>query len=131
MASAFLPLMLIGLATGPVQFTGSASMYSEYGWVTGDSLVQPRPELRFSINPSLSLFGLPIGLNMLVSTQENPLRQQLDKFKLFLNPTKWLESQVNLSGLALSFKTLELGSCNPSWTPYTLSGAPVRRAGFT
>jgi hypothetical protein len=62
---------------------------------------------------------------MLLSTQENPLRQQLDKFKLFLQPKKWLESQTNLSGFALSFKSLELGSCNPSWTPYTLSGAPV------
>ncbi|MCX6841990.1 MAG: hypothetical protein NTX53_06915 [candidate division WOR-3 bacterium] len=109
----------------PVQFSGTASMYSEYGWVTGDSLVQPRPELRFNVNPSLSLFGFPIGLDMLMSTQENPLRQQLDKFKLFLNPKKWLESQANLSGLALSLKGLELGSCNPSWTPYTLSGAPV------
>jgi hypothetical protein len=106
-----------------VQFSGTASVYSEYGWVTG--LVEPRPELRFNVNPSLTLFGLPIGFDMLLSTQENPLRQQLDKFKLFLNPKKWLESQANLSGFALSFKSLELGSCNPSWTPYTLSGAPV------
>jgi hypothetical protein len=108
-----------------LQFSGTASISGEYGWVTGDSLVEPRPELRFNVNPSLSLFGFPIGLDMLLSTQENPLRQQLDKFKLFLNPKKWLESQANLSGLALSFKGLELGSCNPSWTPYTLSGAPV------
>ena len=121
-------LFLVGLASaGPVSFTGTAGMYAEYGWVAGpgESLVAPRPELRFNVNPSLSVFGFPIGLNMLLSTQENPLRQQLDKFKLFLNPRKWLESQMNLSGFALSFKTLELGSCNPSWTQYTLSGAPV------
>jgi len=122
-ATALLVVVIAG--AGPLQFSGTASVYSEYGWVTGDSLVRPRPELRFNVNPSLSLFGLPIGLDMLLSTQENPLRQQLDKFKLFLNPTKWLESQTNLSGLALSLKGIELGSCNPSWTPYTLSGAPV------
>ncbi len=125
MLALFVPLLVVALGAGPVQFSGTASMYSEYGWVTGDSLVEPRPELRFNVNPSLSLFGFPIGLDMLLSTQENPLRQQLDKFKLFLNPKKWLESQTNLSGFALSFKSLELGSCNPSWTPYTLSGAPV------
>jgi hypothetical protein len=119
-------LALAGVASaGPVQFSGSAIVHSEYGWLTGDSLAEPRPELRFNVNPSLSLFGFPVGLDLLLSTQENPLRQQLDKFKLFLNPTKWLESQANLSGLALSFKSLELGSCNPSWTPYTLAGAPV------
>ena len=125
MLASLTPLLLFALSAGPLQFSGSASMYSEYGWVNGDTLVEPRPELRFNINPSLSLFGFPIGMNMLVSTQENPLKQQLDKFKLFLNPRRWLESQTNLSGLALSFKTLELGSCNPSWTPYTLAGAPV------
>jgi len=119
------PLLAVSLGAGPVQFSGSASMYSEYGRVTGDSLVKPTPELRFNINPTLSLFGVPLGLNMLLSTQENPLRQQLDKFKLFLNPRKWLEAQTNLSGFAWSLKGLELGSCNPSWTPYTLSGTPV------
>jgi hypothetical protein len=110
---------------GPLSFTGTASIYSEYGFSSNDSLMAPGKELRFNINPSLSLWNFPIGLNMLVSAQENPLRQQLDKFKLFLNPRKWLESQANLSGFALSFKSLELGSCNPSWTSYTLSGAPV------
>ncbi|MBN2464590.1 hypothetical protein JXD38_03070, partial [candidate division WOR-3 bacterium] len=119
-------LLLAGLAAaGPVSFSGSTSLYGEYGQVSGDPLVEPRPELRLSINPSLSLWNFPIGLNILVSTQENSVRQQLDKFKMFLNPQQWLESQVNPSGLALSLKGLELGSCNPSWTPYTLSGAPV------
>jgi hypothetical protein len=125
MSALTLPLVLVSLSAGPLQFSGTASVYSEYGWVWGDSLVEPRPELRFNVNPSLSLWGFPIGLNMLVSTQENPLRQQLDKFRLFLDPKKWLESQTNLSGLALSFKGLELGSCNPSWTPLTLARAPV------
>jgi hypothetical protein len=125
MLALYVPLLVVSLGAGPVQFSGTAGMYSEYGWVTGDSLVEPRPELRFNVNPSLSLFGFPLGLDLLLSTQENPLRQQLDKFKLFLNPRKWLESEANLSGFALSLKGLELGSCNPSWTPYTLSGAPV------
>ncbi|MBM3322978.1 hypothetical protein FJY69_05830, partial [candidate division WOR-3 bacterium] len=122
---AALLLFITGVSAGPVSFAGSAVVYGEYGWVSGDGLVEPRPELRFVVNPSLSLWGFPIGMNVLLSTQENPLRQQLDKFKLFLNPKKRLESQVDAPGFAMSFKTLELGSCNPSWTPYTLAGAPV------
>jgi hypothetical protein len=110
---------------GPVSFTGSAGVYSEYDWVSGDALVKPRPELRLVINPSLSLWNFPIGMNILLSTQENPVRQQLDKFKLFFNPKQWLESQADMTGFAWSFKSLELGSCNPSWTSYTLSGTPV------
>ncbi len=36
--------ILFALAAGPVQFSGTASMYSEYGRVTGtgDPLVEPR-----------------------------------------------------------------------------------------
>ena len=127
--AAVLSFLVACVAAGPVSFSGSTSIYGEYGSVTGsgggETLVSPRPELRLSINPSLSLWNFPIGLDILVSTQENSVRQQLDKFKLFLNPQQWLESQVNPSGLALSLKGLELGSCNPSWTSYTLSGASV------
>ncbi|MFO7675383.1 MAG: hypothetical protein R6X12_03595 [bacterium] len=119
-------LVLTGLApAGPVSFSGSARVSGEYGWVNGDSLVEPRPELRLSVNPTLSLWSVPVGMNILVSTDENNLRQQLNRFRLFLSPKEWLESQAGLSGLALSIRNIELGSCSPSWTPHTLAGAPV------
>jgi hypothetical protein len=110
---------------GPVRFSGSTRLYGEYGWVAGDKLVKPRPELRLDVRPSVSFWGIPLGLDIMLSTQESSVRQQLDRFRLFLNPREWLESRTDLSGLALSFKGLELGSCSPSWTEYTLSGAPV------
>ena len=36
---AALLLFITGVGAGPVSFTGSASVYSEYGWVAGDRLV--------------------------------------------------------------------------------------------
>jgi hypothetical protein len=50
---AFAALMVLSLTlavAGPVQFSGTAGMHGEYGWVTDDSLVRPRPELRFNVN---------------------------------------------------------------------------------
>jgi len=119
-------LLLAGLASaGPVGFSGSASIYGEYGSVTGDSLVEPRPELGFTLNPSVSFWGFPLSLDMNMSTMESGLRQQLNKYRFFLHPQQWAEGLMSSSGLALSIKGIELGSCNPSWSPYTLSGAPV------
>jgi len=117
--------MMIALTAGPLQFSGTASVYGEYGWVTGDSLVSPRPELRYTMNPSLSLWGLPLKLDMLLSTQESNLRQQLDKYRLFLHPSELLSGMANPPSLALAIKGVDIGSCNPSWTPYTLSGASL------
>jgi hypothetical protein len=60
-----------------------------------------------------------------VSTQESGIRQQLNKYRFFLHPQQWAEGLMSSSAFALSIKGIELGSCNPSWSPYTLSGAPV------
>jgi len=121
-------LFLAGLAVaGPVQFSGSASIYGEYGWVTGtgDTLVEPRPELRFSLSPSVSFWGFPLSLDVDLSTMESGLRQQLNKYRFFLHPSEWAEGMTSLSGFGLAIKGIELGSCNPSWSPYTLFGVPV------
>jgi len=122
-----LPLLLGVLYAGPVQFSGLASISGEYGWVTGsgDTLVEPRPELRFSLSPSLSFWGFPLSLDMDLSTMESGLRQQLNKYRFFLHPAQWAEGVMSSPGFALAIKGIELGSCNPSWSPYTLSGAPV------
>jgi hypothetical protein len=113
------------LSAGPVGFSGNASVYGEYGWVTGDSLVEPRPELRLNLSPSLAFWGCPLSLDILLSTQENNLRQQLDKYRFFLHPSEWLSTAANPPSFALAIKGIELGSCNPSWSQYTLSGAPL------
>ncbi len=123
-------LVLIALSAGPVRFSGSASVSGEYGWVSGDPLVEPRPELRFSLDPTISFWGFPLSLGMNLSTMESNLRQQLNKYRFFLHPSEWVEGITSLPGFVLSIKSLELGSCHPSWTAYTLSGAPVLGGAF-
>lgn len=129
---AVLLVFLAAVAQGvsPVRFSGSAGVYGEYGWISGDPLAEPRPELRFSLNPSVSFWGFPLALDMNLSTLESSLRQQLNKYRFFLHPKEWAEGMTNLSGFALAIKGIELGSCNPSWTPLTLSGAPVLGGAF-
>jgi hypothetical protein len=124
-------LVVVAAGAGPLQFSGSTSMCGEYGWVSGDSLVEPRPELRFNLDPTLSIYGLPLSLHALVSTQENRLRQMLDQFGFALHPEALLRQNLGVpSPLSfLSFiKGLELGTCHPTYTPYTLSGATVSGA---
>jgi hypothetical protein len=131
MPALFVPLLVAALGAGPLQFTGSAGAYGEYGWVSGDSLVEPRPELRFSLDPTLSIYGLPLSFHALVSTQDNKLRQSLDQFRFAVGPAALLRQSAGVpSPLSfLSFvKGLELGTCHPNWTPYTLSGATLSGA---
>jgi len=99
-----LPLLLGVLYAGPVQFSGLASISGEYGWVTGsgDTLVEPRPELRFSLSPSLSFWGFPLSLDMDLSTMESGLRQQLNKYRFFLHPAQWAEGVMRTRGTCTS-----------------------------
>jgi hypothetical protein len=124
-------LLIVSLGAGPVQFSGSASVYGEYGKVFGDSLVESRPELRFSLDPTLSIYGLPLSFHALVSDQQSELRQMLNQFRFAIDPAALLRQNMGVpSPLSfLSFiKSLELGTCHPSYTPFTVSGTTVTGA---
>ena len=120
-------LVVAGLAlAGPVTFSGSVGVSTEQSRVSGtDSLVEPFSSVTITVNPSISFWGFPLSLDALISTQESNLRQQLDKFRFFLHPSEWVEGMTDVSGLALAVKSVELGSCNPSWSPLVLSDVSV------
>ncbi len=131
MISPLIPFLVVSLGAGPVQFSGSTSIYGEYGRVFGDSLVESRPELRFSLDPTLSIYGLPLSFHALVSDQQSELRQMLNQFRFAIDPAALLRQNLGVpSPLSfLSFiKGLELGTCHPSYTPYTVSGTTVSGA---
>ncbi|OYD15809.1 hypothetical protein CH330_04705 [candidate division WOR-3 bacterium JGI_Cruoil_03_51_56] len=121
-----LPLLLGVLYAGPVQFSGSVSIYGEKSFVSGDdSLIAPVSDLTFSLNPSVSFWGFPLSLDLLFSSQENNLRQQLNKYRIFLHPKELLGQMVNLPGFMFSIHGIEIGTCQPSYSSFTLSGTPV------
>jgi len=125
-----IPLLVLAAATaaGPVTFSGSASLNGEQdfiGNIRGDTLRSPYSQLTFSLNPTLTVYGFPISFNFLLSSMEDDLKQALNKYKMYLDPEYLLQSSLNLSWLAPSIKGVEIGSCNPSWSDLTLSGASV------
>jgi hypothetical protein len=125
----FLLLTVAALAAAsPVTFSGSASLNGEQefiGNVRGDTLRSPYSQLTLSLNPTLTVYGFPISFNFLLSSMEDNLKQALNKYKMYLDPEYLLQSSLNLSWLAPSIKGVEVGSCNPSWSDLTLSGASV------
>ena len=122
-------LITVAASAGPVQFSGSVSIYGDRSFISGDdSVLTPVSDLTFTVNPTVSFWEFPLSLDILISTQENNLRQQLDQFRLFLHPSEWVEGMLNAPALALAVRGVEVGTCNPSWSPLTLSGATVTGA---
>jgi hypothetical protein len=63
------------------------------------------------LNTNFSLFGLRSGFNMIYSTDDNPLRQSLNKF-YYQGSWRWL--------------TVSAGDVAPRFTKYSLGGVTVR-----
>jgi hypothetical protein len=125
-----LTLLIAGaglLLAGPFRFSGSVNAFSDRSFVDGsaDSLVKPNSNLGIRLSPTLFLWNVPVGLDLLLSTQESNLRQALNKYRIFLHPKDLLRDVVHLPGLAFSIHGIEVGNCNPSFSPLTLSGVPV------
>jgi hypothetical protein len=123
-------LLLAGLAVAmaqarPVQFSGSAGIFAEQSFVSGESAPGPNSNFGFRLNPTLSVFGLPLGLDVLVSSQESNLRQALDKFRIYFKPKELLRQMVNEPGFVFSIRGIEVGTCNPNYSNLVLSGVPV------
>lgn len=124
-------IFLLGcMYAGPVQFSGSASAYSELYDMEGAPQLRPNSTLRFTFNPTLSIYGMPLSLNLFVSSEESNIRQALNKWRIFLQPSRLLRDMVNAPGFVFSISGIEIGTCSPQFTPLTLSGIPVTGGAF-
>jgi hypothetical protein len=120
---------LSAAAAGPVRLSGSVYLGGQQSWAAGDeSLAGPVSNIDFTLSPTLSLWGFPLSLDVLLSNQENPLRQQLDKFRLYTKPAAWALTRAAPPWLATAVQSAEIGTCRPAWTSLTLSGEPVTGA---
>ena len=54
-----LSIMITFIFGGPIEFAGNASIYTEYNPVTGALQERPTSTLRFNLNPSLNIYGMP------------------------------------------------------------------------
>ncbi len=124
-------LLTAAASAGPVQFSGSAALSSDMSAISGvrgDTLRQSQSDVMLTLNPTLTLFGFPLGLDLLVSTQESNLRQALNKFRMYFMPDQLARSLFTRAALMLAVKGVEIGTCQPTYSALTLSGVPVTGA---
>ncbi|MEO0079742.1 MAG: hypothetical protein ABIK44_03595 [candidate division WOR-3 bacterium] len=129
-----LPVLLslvtaLGLA-GPLQFSGSASLQGNAEFISGDALREPYSNLTLNINPSLTVFGIPITTDILLSTMESDVRQALNKFRIGLDPLSLLRQRLPVPGFMQYLPKVDFGTFSPSYSALTLSGATVTGLGI-
>ncbi len=95
----------------PVTFSGSLGILSEAYTVSGIDPRRPPALGQIMLNTNFSLFGLSSGFNMIYSTDDNPLRQSMNRF-YYRGSWRWL--------------TLSAGDVIPRFSRYSLSGVTVR-----
>jgi len=117
--------MLISVYAGPFEFSGSASMYAEHNYIYGIPHQDSATTLRFNINPQLTVYGMPISFNISLNSEESDLRQALNKFSMFLQPSRLVKEMVNMPGFVFSISGISIGTCYPYYSPLTLTGIPV------
>ncbi len=94
----------------PFAFSGSLSLTSEAYAVNGIDARRPPGMGLVQFNSSFSLFGIRSGINLLYSTDDNRLRQNMNQFN-FQASWRWM--------------TVSAGMVNPRFTKYSLFGVPV------
>lgn len=95
----------------PVTFSGSLGILSEAYRVSGIDARRPPGMGQIMLNTRFSLFGMSSGFNMIYSTDDNSLRQSMNKF-FFHGTWRWL--------------TLSAGDVSPRFSRYSLNGVTVR-----
>jgi len=99
-------------------------MQTEYSSVSAGPREGEKTAVRFFVNPTLTIFGMPINLNFFVSNEGSNFRQAMNKLGLTLFPQS-LSPEFTLSQLTLRISSFTFGRCNPYFSDLTLSGASV------
>ncbi len=116
---------LVFYAADIVEFSGSASLYGEYDYIDGDTLMDPTSQVRFNVSPTVSFYKMPINFDFQLSSLESKYLQALNKYRISIQPEKMLRDKVNLPSFVFMISNVEFGTCYPYFSPYSLSGAPV------
>ena len=110
--------------SSPINFSGSTRLSTQYSSRQGINQQTPRNYWRWDLNPTLTIYGIPISMNFFLSSEQSGLRQNINRFSLSLVTTKLLRKVPVLS----YFSRLCVGTCYPIYSPLTFSGVPVTGA---
>jgi hypothetical protein len=70
----------------PLMLTGGYRMLGQASNRTGTFQEKPPDLWRFELTPTLSLYGLPLTANILVSSEQQGIQQQINAFSLTFDP---------------------------------------------
>ena len=117
----------------PIKFSGSSRLYSQYSNRKGTNQQVPAKFWRWDLNPTLTVYGIPISMNFFLSSEQSGTRQNVNMFRLNLNPKQLLMRKATkrlskFTRLLSSFSALGIGTNYPRYSPLTLSGVAVTGA---
>lgn len=108
-------------------FTGSSILTANYGNRTAFGQEIPPRYLNWHARARLSIYGLPIELGSLLSTQNSQTRQSMNHFSAKLD-AKSVMRHPEIAGkvpFIKYFETLELGRTRPEYSELLLKGVPL------
>jgi len=85
-------------ATDPFVFSGTSSLEAEGASRQGTGSEIPQNYWRLNLVPTLTLYGVPFSFNLLLSSEQNEFRQNIDGLSFALNPQYYqdiLRQKVN------------------------------------
>lgn len=123
-------IALILLAANPakteIRFSGSHTLAGQYSDRRGLNQELPRESWRDDLNLTADLAGLPIGAHLALSSHQDEGRQDVNRFRLFLDVRSLARRRVREELPFLRhLRILEVGACHPHHSPLILDGAVV------
>lgn len=70
----------------PITVTGGYRLYGQTANRQGSFSQRPADLWRMELNPTVSLYGVPLTVNLLLSSEQQGLQQNINAFSLMLNP---------------------------------------------
>lgn len=110
----------------PLQFSGQSKLYGQYSNREGYGQLAPANYLRWSVSSNTAIYGIPINISFLLSTEQQDFQQQLNTFTVRFDYKSLLRSEIaKRIPFLTTFKTLEFGTTRPTYSPLVLNGIRV------
>ena len=111
----------------PIKFSGSSRMYGQFSNRQGTNQQVPANYWRWDLNSTLSVYGLPVSMNLFLSSEQSSQRQNMNGMHIYFNPQQFLrEKAMNKFSKVLSwFSKIGIGRTYPRYSLLTLNGVSV------
>lgn len=115
----------------PFKLSGNTNFYTQYSDRQAINSEIPKNLWRWDLNTTLSIFEIPIGFSVFVSSEQKDIRQNINAFKFQFSPQQIIMNKTSelrdnfVSNFLSLFSNISVGTCYPNYSPLTISGIPV------